>query len=85
MASAGAEFVLPPYNADDNILTTLTKIITRACLVPWQKPLQNMRATRETELMTHFPVKAVTGWQGNSPAVALKHYSMTCPHHFTEP
>jgi hypothetical protein len=76
MAPAGAVFVQTRYTASDNILTTLTKIITRAGLVPWQKPLQNMRATRETELMAHYPVKDVSGWLGNNPAVVFKHYAM---------
>lgn len=82
MAPAGAEFVQTRYNAEDNVLTTLNKIITKAGLIPWQKPLQNMRATRETELMARYPVKDVTSWLGNNPAVALKHYAMTMPASF---
>jgi len=55
----------------------LEKIITRAGLVPWEKPMQNLRATRETELLAHYPAKDVTSWLGNSPDVANKHYAMT--------
>jgi integrase len=82
MAPAGAEFVQTRYRSNDNIRTTFDKIVTKAGLVPWQKPLQNMRATRETELMAHYPVKDVTSWLGNSPAVALKHYAMVMPASF---
>jgi integrase len=77
MAPAGAEFVQTRYSPDDNLLTTLEKIITRAGLVRWPKLMQNLRATRETELLAHYPTKDVTSWLGNSPAVAQKHYAMT--------
>jgi hypothetical protein len=45
--------------------------------VPWPKLMQNLRATRETELLAHYPAKDVTSWLGNSPDVANKHYVMT--------
>lgn len=77
MAPDGAVLVQTRYGHTDNILTTLGKIITRAGLVPWEKPMQNLRATRETELLAHYPAKDVTSWLGNSPDVANKHYAMT--------
>lgn len=77
MAEPGAEFVQNRYTPDANIGTTLEKIISKAGLVAWPKLLQNMRATRETELLAHYPTKDVTSWLGNSPAVAAKHYAMT--------
>ena len=40
---------------DSNIGTTFTKIIEKAGLVPWDKLFQNLRATRETELMASLP------------------------------
>ncbi len=76
-APEGAEYVQTRYTHDANILTTLEKIVTKAGLVPWPKLMQNLRATRETELMAHYPVKDVTSWLGNSPEVANKHYAMT--------
>lgn len=45
-------------------------------MTPWPKLLQNLRATRETELLGRFPAKDVTTWLGNSPKVAFKHYAM---------
>jgi integrase len=77
MAPEGAEFVQTRYSHDANILTTLEKIVTKAGLVPWPKLMQNLRATRETELLAHYPAKDVTSWLGNSPNVANKHYAMT--------
>ena len=76
MAPAGAIYVQTRYGHSDNILTTLDKIIIRAGLVPWGKPMQNLRATRETELLAHYPAKDVTSWLGNSPEIANKHYAM---------
>ena len=72
-----AEFVQTRYSHDANVLTTLEKIVTKAGLVPWPKLMQNRRATRETELLAHYPAKDVCSWLGNSPDVANKHYAMT--------
>ena len=76
-APEGAELVVTRYEVDANILTTLEKIVIRTGLVPWPKLMQNLRATRETELLAHYPAKDVTSWLGNSPDVANKHYAMT--------
>lgn len=44
----------------------------------WPRPWQNMRATRETELIRENPenIVDVCKWIGNSPQVALKHYAI---------
>ncbi len=76
MAPPGAEFVQTRYSVSANIGTTFTKIIERAGLVPWEKLFQNLRASRETELMAAYPVKDVSAWLGNSAPVAMKHYAM---------
>lgn len=77
MAPEGAEYVQTRYTHDANILTTMEKIVIKAGLVPWPKLMQNLRATRETELLAHYPAKDVTSWLGNSPDVANRHYAMT--------
>jgi integrase len=82
MAPAGAEFVQTRYSPDSNMRTTLMKIITAAKLVPWPRLMQNLRATRETELLAKYPAKDVTGWLGNSPKVAAKHYAMAMEESF---
>ncbi len=56
--------------------TGLLRILKRAGLTPWPKLFQNMRASRETELLDEFPIKDVCSWIGNSQAVAMKHYAM---------
>ena len=49
---------------------------------PWPKPFQNLRSTRETELVEEFPVHVVVKWLGNSAAVARRHYLQTTEKHF---
>jgi len=65
-----------------NFRTQAHRIIKRAGLVPWGKTFQNLRASRETELVETFPVHVVTGWLGNSPDIARKHYLQTHEEHF---
>ena len=91
-APDGAVFVVDPkYRraankvtgwGNANLRTTFLKIIRRAGMVPWDKPFQNLRASRETELLESYPIKTVTAWLGNSPKVALKHYAMVTPEHW---
>ena len=69
-------------SADQNLRTTFTKIVKRAGLVPWPKPFQNLRATRETELMETYPSHVVVSWIGHSETVARKHYLQTTDAHF---
>ena len=58
-----------------NLRSQLHKIIKRAGLKPWPKAWQNMRSSRETELLKTHPVQAVCEWVGNSPKVAMEHYA----------
>ena len=68
--------------ADQNLRTTFVKIIKRAGLVPWVKPFQNLRSTRETELMEIYPAHVVVSWIGHSEKVARQHYLQTTDAHF---
>ena len=63
------------------LTSRLKKIAKRAGIALWPKPFQNLRSTRETELINDFgfPIQEVTKWLGNSPAVAVKHYIQTSP------
>lgn len=77
MSPKNAEYLQTRYDHDVNILTALERIVKKAGLTPWPKLMQNLRATRETELLANYPAKDVTSWLGNSPSVANKHYAMT--------
>ena len=69
-------------SSNQNLRTELNRIITRAGIVPWPKPFQNLRSTRETELMETYPAHVVCRWIGNSEAVAKKHYLQVTDAHF---
>jgi len=69
-------------NINSNLRTQAHRIIKRAGLKPWGKTFQNLRASRETELVEDFPVHVVTSWLGNSPDIARKHYLQTHEEHF---
>ncbi len=72
----GGEFVIRPRprGANSNFRTTFAKIITKAGVKPWGKPFQNLRSSRETELMQSHPMHVVTAWLGNTPKVAMESY-----------
>jgi hypothetical protein len=52
------------------------RLCERIGLQPWDRFWQNMRATRESELMDRFGLKDACKWIGNSPDVAMKHYAI---------
>ena len=82
-AEPGTEFVINRYrDGDQNLRTTLLRIISRAGLTAWPKLFQNLRSTRETEFAETFPLHVVTAWLGNSHAVATKHYLQVTDEHF---
>ena len=73
------------YNGQNtNLRTQFTKIIRRAGLEPWPKLWQNLRSSRETELVETFPLHVVVKWLGNSEAVAKRHYLQITDEHFRQ-
>jgi integrase len=74
-AEPGAEYIITRYrNNNANLRTQLERIILRAGLKSWPKLFQNLRSTRETELVEDYPIHVVCAWIGNSAKVATKHY-----------
>ena len=66
-----------------NLRTELDRAIRRAGLNPWPKRFQNLRSTRETELIDQgFPEHVVCAWLGNSSKIARKHYLQVTDAHF---
>ena len=82
VATVSGPVVTRYRSASQNLRTTFDKIIKRAGVVPWPKPFQNLRATRETELMETYPAHVVVAWIGHSETVARKHYLQTTDLHF---
>jgi integrase len=84
-AATGSVFVITRYrSSNQNLRTEFNRIVKRAGIIPWQKPFQNLRSTRETELMETYPSHVVCRWIGNSEAVARKHYLQTTDEHFAK-
>lgn len=74
-AEPGARWVITRYrDTNANLRTQLLRIIRKAGMVPWEKPFQNLRSTRETELLERYPIQCVVAWLGNSEPVARGHY-----------
>jgi hypothetical protein len=53
----------------------MRKIIAKAGFKPWPKLFQNLRTTRESELVgLGIPLQVLCDWIGNSALIAKKHY-----------
>lgn len=81
-ANLDQALVFPVLGKRSNLRTQAHRIIRRAGLEPWERVFQNLRSSRETELVEEFPVHVVTDWIGNSPDVAKMHYLQTHEEHF---
>ncbi len=73
-AEAGAVHVITRYREGQNLNPQLRRIIKRAGVEPWPRTWHNMRATRQSELASTYPLHTVCGWMGNTKAVAAGHY-----------
>jgi integrase len=74
-AEPGEEFIITRYRTVAvNLRTQFLRILKRAGVRPWPRLFQNLRATRETELMREYPIETVCAWIGNTPEVAVVHY-----------
>ena len=83
LAAEDDEFVISRYRSRrQNLRSEFTRLITRVGVKPWPRLFQNLRASRETELMAEFPAKDVASWIGNSVPVAMKHYAMATDESF---
>lgn len=76
-------FVINRYRRpDQNLREKFLKILKRAGVQPWPRLFQNLRASRETELLARYPAKNVSAWLGNSVPVAMRHYAMATEESF---
>jgi len=82
-AADGATKLFPRHQmTGTGLKSELERACRRAGVPLWQKPWQNMRSTRVTELQGEFHVRAVADWMGHSPTTALKHYSQVVKDQF---
>ena len=73
-AEEGAVFVVPKARETGNLRTHAERILRKAGVAKWPKLFQNLRASRETELMRQHPAHVVLAWIGHTAAVAQSHY-----------
>ena len=84
-ADPGATLVVPlAARQGTNLRTQLERIIVKAGHEPWPRLLQNLRASRETDWVEHYPAHAVAKWLGHSPKIAAEHYLMSRERHFED-
>lgn len=57
-----------------NLRTQMIRILKKAGIKPWPKLFQNLRSSRESELIKVHGIDVACEWIGNTPAVATKHY-----------
>lgn len=76
LAADDAEFVIVRHrHGSCNLRTAMQKIVKRAGLNQWPRLFQNLRSSRETELLSEgFQLQTVVAWLGHNPTVALKNY-----------
>ena len=84
-ADPGATLVVPmAARPGANFSTQLRRIVLKAGHKPWNRLLQNLRASCETDWVERYPAHAVAKWLGHSPKVAAEHYLMSREHHFED-
>lgn len=70
----GAVHVIGRYREGANLNPHFRRIIRRAGLTPWVRTWHNLRASRQTELASEYPLHTVCAWIGNTKAIAAGHY-----------
>ena len=75
-------FIAKDLNRSSHLRTQAHRIIKMEALKSWRKTPQNLRSSRETELVEDFLVHVFTEWLCNNPDVARKHYLQTHEGHF---
>ena len=84
-AEPGATYLITRYrDANCNLRSQFLRIIKRAGLAPWPRVFHNLRATRQTELTSRFPLHVVCAWLGNSAPIADRHYLQVTDDHFDD-
>lgn len=84
-AEPGAPHCITRYRRrTHNLRTQFLRILAKAGVKPWPKLFQDLRATRETELVERWPEHVACAWLGNTRLVARKHYLQVTEEHFEQ-
>jgi integrase len=74
----------PTISPKKSLSSWIHKVANRAGVELWQKPFQNCRSSRDTELRKIFPEYLVNRWIGHTQQVAEAHYTQTLPSDFID-
>ena len=75
-AEPGCQWITPTLRTlCPNLRQQFQRYIRRAGFKPWPRLWQNLRSSRESELMRSYDLATVCAWVGNSPTVAANHYA----------
>ena len=78
-----AESTIPPTISPKKSLSSwIKKVANRAGVELWEKPFQNCRSSRDTELRKIFPEYLVNRWIGHTQQVAEAYYTQILPSDF---
>jgi len=66
--------IFPDITWKKSLGSFIAKTAKRAGIVLWEKPFQNMRSSRATELVAIYPAHVVNAIMGHTEAVAMAHY-----------
>ena len=79
------ESLVPPtISAKKSLSSWIQKVADRAGIKLWQKPFQNCRSSRDTELRKKHPAHLVNRWLGHTQKVAEDHYIQDWPDDFID-
>ena len=73
---AWSESLSPWRSSAQNVRTPVLKPLQLSGIKDWPRLYHNMRLTRQTELLVHFPTRYVCEWLWNPRAVEMKHFGM---------
>jgi integrase len=72
----GTIHVFPALRHHTNTATTATRFVEQAGFASWKKFWNSLRASCETDMMDRYGLRKACMWIGNSPTIAMKHYSL---------
>jgi integrase len=76
---------IPPIISPKKSLASwINKVAERAGMKLWEKPFQNCRSSRDTELRKTYPEYLVNMWIGHTQQVAEAHYTQVLPSDFID-
>ncbi len=85
LAAPGSVYVVPrARQVGVNLRTHLERLLAKAGVAQWTRLFQNLRASRETELVRTTRVDLVISWLGHTRQVALDHYLMPTDEDFRQ-